>query len=191
MANEIKMAIVESIFELRTLRWSARRIARHLGIDRGTVRKYLRRANSVPKPAIFARRLTRAIRRCEAIEKQACGRHPKREPVANRRNRNDNQPHNPGCSNFARSWLILIRPVTAFRFHEPPCFGLRQLDGLVFYGAALSTMQQTAESGRAERSQHQNASSREDEARLLLATSREYSANEKLPPRGVEPLFSD
>jgi transposase len=34
------------------LRWSARRIARHLGIDRGTVRKYLRRANCGSKPAI-------------------------------------------------------------------------------------------------------------------------------------------
>jgi len=52
VANELKMAIVESIFQLRTLRWSARRIARHLGIDRGTVRKYLRRADSGPKPAI-------------------------------------------------------------------------------------------------------------------------------------------
>ena len=52
MANELKMAIVESIFQLRTLRWSARRIARHLGLDRGTVRKYLRRASSGPKPAI-------------------------------------------------------------------------------------------------------------------------------------------
>jgi transposase len=52
MANELKMAIVESILQLRTLRWSARRIARHLGLDRGTVRKYLKQASSVPKPAI-------------------------------------------------------------------------------------------------------------------------------------------
>jgi transposase len=52
MANELKMAIVESIFQLRTLRWSARRIARHLGLDRGTVRKYLQRAMSGAKPAI-------------------------------------------------------------------------------------------------------------------------------------------
>jgi hypothetical protein len=52
MANELKMAIVESIFQLRSLRWSARRIARELGIDRGTVRKYLRRSGSAPKPAI-------------------------------------------------------------------------------------------------------------------------------------------
>jgi len=52
MANELKMAIVESIFQLRALRWSARRIARHLDIDRGTVRKYLKRTNSGAKPAI-------------------------------------------------------------------------------------------------------------------------------------------
>ncbi|MGA2258823.1 MAG: IS21 family transposase [Thermoguttaceae bacterium] len=52
MANELKMAIIESIFQLRTLRWSARRIARHLGLDRGTVRKYLKQVSSGPKPAI-------------------------------------------------------------------------------------------------------------------------------------------
>ena len=39
MAHELKMAIVESIFQLQALHWSARRIARELGIDRGTVRK--------------------------------------------------------------------------------------------------------------------------------------------------------
>src|SRR5271170_1767303 len=52
MANELKMAIVESIFQLRALRWSARRIAEHLGIDRGTVGKYLKRAISASNPAI-------------------------------------------------------------------------------------------------------------------------------------------
>jgi transposase len=52
MANELKMAIVESILQLRALNWSARRIARHLGIDRGTVRKHLPRPHSPPKPAI-------------------------------------------------------------------------------------------------------------------------------------------
>jgi transposase len=52
MANELKMAIVETIFQLRALHWSARRIARELDIDRGTVRKYLKRSRSVPKPAI-------------------------------------------------------------------------------------------------------------------------------------------
>jgi transposase len=52
MANELKMAIVESILQLRALRWSARQIARHLGIDRGTVRRHLQRALCAPKPAI-------------------------------------------------------------------------------------------------------------------------------------------
>ena len=52
MANELKMAIVESILQLRALHWSARRIARHLHIDRGTVGKHLKRAGTVPKPAI-------------------------------------------------------------------------------------------------------------------------------------------
>jgi transposase len=52
MAHELKMAIVESILQLRALHWSARRIARHLDIDRGTVGKYIRRSKSGPKPAI-------------------------------------------------------------------------------------------------------------------------------------------
>jgi transposase len=52
MANELKMAIIESILQLHALRWSARRIARQLGIDRGTVGKHLRRALYGPKPAI-------------------------------------------------------------------------------------------------------------------------------------------
>ena len=52
MSHELKMAIVDSIFQLRTLHWSARRIALHLDIDRGTVGKHLKRAKSGPKPAI-------------------------------------------------------------------------------------------------------------------------------------------
>ncbi|MCZ2075705.1 MAG: IS21 family transposase [Bryobacterales bacterium] len=52
MAHVLKMAIVDSIRQLRALHWSARRIARHLEIDRGTVRKYLQGTNSGPKPAI-------------------------------------------------------------------------------------------------------------------------------------------
>jgi transposase len=52
MANELKMAIVESILQLHSLHWSARRIARQLGLDRGTVRKYLKRSACEPKPAI-------------------------------------------------------------------------------------------------------------------------------------------
>lgn len=52
MARVLKMAIVDSIRQLRALHWSARRIARHLEIDRGTVRKYLQGTNSGPEPAI-------------------------------------------------------------------------------------------------------------------------------------------
>lgn len=41
MANLLKMAIVESIRSLFAQGWSRRRIARELGVDRETVRKYL------------------------------------------------------------------------------------------------------------------------------------------------------
>jgi hypothetical protein len=36
MSNRLKMAIVHSIHQLHSLHWSHRRIARELGIDRGT-----------------------------------------------------------------------------------------------------------------------------------------------------------
>jgi hypothetical protein len=51
MANALKMAIVESIFSLHALGWKQRRIARELGIDRETVRKYLRQRLCAAKPA--------------------------------------------------------------------------------------------------------------------------------------------
>ena len=41
MANQLKMAIVQSIQQLHALGWSQRRIARQLGIDRGAVKKHL------------------------------------------------------------------------------------------------------------------------------------------------------
>jgi len=44
MANELKMATVQSILSLHEKRWSYRRIARELGIDRGTVARYVRLA---------------------------------------------------------------------------------------------------------------------------------------------------
>ena len=52
MANVLKMAIIESILSLHAQRWSQRRIARELKVDRGTVRKCLRQRLSVAKPAI-------------------------------------------------------------------------------------------------------------------------------------------
>src|SRR6185437_8213290 len=40
MANRLKMAIIQAILHLHSLRWSRRRIADELGIDRDTVRRY-------------------------------------------------------------------------------------------------------------------------------------------------------
>jgi len=51
MANVLKMALIESILSLHALRYSQRRIARELGVDRETVRKYLRERLSGAKPA--------------------------------------------------------------------------------------------------------------------------------------------
>ncbi len=58
MANLLKMAIVESIQALHAQGWSQREIARKLGIDRETVRKYVRQGlhgaaavSPSPKPA--------------------------------------------------------------------------------------------------------------------------------------------
>lgn len=43
MTNQLKMAKIQAIEQLHALRWSQRRIARELGIDRGTVGRYLQR----------------------------------------------------------------------------------------------------------------------------------------------------
>lgn len=51
MANLLKMAILQSILSLKAQGWSQRRIARELGVDRGTVRKYLRQRSCGAKPA--------------------------------------------------------------------------------------------------------------------------------------------
>jgi transposase len=52
MANRLKMAIIHSIQLLHSLHWSQRRIARELGIDRETVRKYLECGWEGANPAI-------------------------------------------------------------------------------------------------------------------------------------------
>jgi transposase len=52
MSNSLTVAMIDSILTLHTRRWSQRRIARELGIDRETVRRYLKRAEASPKPAI-------------------------------------------------------------------------------------------------------------------------------------------
>jgi transposase len=53
MANQLKMATVQSILSLHAQGWSGRRIARELGIDRGTVSRYveLERTRQVSNPA--------------------------------------------------------------------------------------------------------------------------------------------
>jgi transposase len=53
MGNQLKMAIINGIEGLAQSGWSHRRIARELGIDRGTVANHLKRAeNGDSKPAI-------------------------------------------------------------------------------------------------------------------------------------------
>lgn len=52
MANALKMAIVQAIRQLHAARWSQRRIARELGIDRGTVARHLRSPPPDPNAAI-------------------------------------------------------------------------------------------------------------------------------------------
>jgi hypothetical protein len=52
MANVLKMAMIQSILHLHSLRWSQRRIARELDLDRGTVGRYLSRHLRPPNTAI-------------------------------------------------------------------------------------------------------------------------------------------
>ena len=50
MSNHLKMAIVQAILHLRSLRWSQRRIAKELEIDRRTVQRHLRECGKGQKP---------------------------------------------------------------------------------------------------------------------------------------------
>src|SRR5688500_6541636 len=52
MANVLKMAIVQTIQQLYAANWSQRRIARDLGLDRGTVARCLRSLHADPNAAI-------------------------------------------------------------------------------------------------------------------------------------------
>jgi transposase len=52
MANRLNMAKIQAIEQLQALKWSQRKIARELGIDRGAVARHLRRAETDPKAAI-------------------------------------------------------------------------------------------------------------------------------------------
>ena len=49
MANRLKMALIDAILSLKARRWSNRRIARELGVDRDTVSRQLR-ANAAKAP---------------------------------------------------------------------------------------------------------------------------------------------
>ena len=51
MASRLKMATIQAILQLHSLRWSDRRIAQELGVHRETVAKYLRTAEPDSKPA--------------------------------------------------------------------------------------------------------------------------------------------
>ncbi len=52
MAHVLEMARIQAIQQLHAAKWSQRRIARELGIDRGTVARCLRALQSESKPAI-------------------------------------------------------------------------------------------------------------------------------------------
>src|SRR5579863_5873467 len=52
MAHVLEMARIQAIQQLHAAKWSQRRIARELGIDRGTVARCLRALQSEPKAAI-------------------------------------------------------------------------------------------------------------------------------------------
>jgi len=52
MANRLNMAKIQAIEQLQALKWSGRKIARELGIDRGAVARHLRRLETDPKAAI-------------------------------------------------------------------------------------------------------------------------------------------
>ena len=51
MANQLKVAVVHTIEVLLERGWSQRRVAGALGVDRGTVARYARRAREPANPA--------------------------------------------------------------------------------------------------------------------------------------------
>jgi transposase len=50
LANSLKMTVIQSILSLHAQRWSGRRIAAALGVDRGTVGRHLRQAAQAAQP---------------------------------------------------------------------------------------------------------------------------------------------
>src|ERR1700722_15316387 len=51
MSNLLEVAMIDVILSLHRRKWSQRRIARELGINRETVARYLKQAEAAPKPA--------------------------------------------------------------------------------------------------------------------------------------------
>ena len=51
MANRLKMAIIQAVYQLHASGWSQRRIAWELGLHRETVARLLRQSAPDPKPA--------------------------------------------------------------------------------------------------------------------------------------------
>ncbi len=51
MANQLKMATIDTILTLHQQHWSVRRIAQTLGIHRDTVARHLRQANQAGRPS--------------------------------------------------------------------------------------------------------------------------------------------
>ena len=51
MANQLKMAVLETLLRLHAQGWSQRRIARELGVDRAAVARHIHQATSVAKSA--------------------------------------------------------------------------------------------------------------------------------------------
>src|SRR5580704_9534734 len=48
MANQLKMALIETLLRLHAQGWSQRRIARELGLDRAAVARHIREAAESP-----------------------------------------------------------------------------------------------------------------------------------------------
>jgi hypothetical protein len=80
MSNPLKVGLQTTIFSLDDRRWSRRRIARELGIDRETVGRYLRLA----KPAISTSGLeeVRDVKPTISTAGNGIGRKSQREPLA-------------------------------------------------------------------------------------------------------------
>jgi hypothetical protein len=51
MANRLTMAMIQAILQLHEQKWTNRKIAQELGVNRETVAKYIRASGCVPKPA--------------------------------------------------------------------------------------------------------------------------------------------